>query len=106
MLCNLDSQAYQYLFLSHHMLSIFLPKGQIHFKALLFTCSCLYIKLKFAMCSTIGLIKFKKINNWGKVNGAQHNGGVATFGPRDPGSDPGWSTVIKFKLIFVQRDMQ
>ena len=35
------------------------------------------------------------------VNGTQYNGSVATFGPRDLGSNPDWSAVIKFKSIFV-----
>ena len=35
-----------------------------------------------------------------RVNGALHNGSVAAFGPGDLGSNPGWSAVFKFKLIF------
>ena len=34
-------------------------------------------------------MKYKKLK---MINGAQHNGGIPTFGPGDPGSNPGWSS--------------
>ena len=40
-----------------------------------------------------------------KLNGAKHNGSIDAFGPRDLGSNPGWSAVIEFKLIFVRSNV-
>ena len=64
---------------------------------MLFAISPLVIRSSVS-CKKLGYIDLKKINN---VNGAQHNGSIATFGPGDRGSNPAWSAVFKFKSILV-----
>ena len=39
--------------------------------------------------------------NLSSLNFTIFNGSVDAFGPGEPGSNPGWSAVIEFKLIFV-----
>ena len=58
----------------------------------------IYLNINWILKLKNLISKFQYFN--GSVNGGQHNGSIAAFGPGDPGSNSGWSAAIKFKSIF------